>query len=134
MRLGKHYALPPPRGINPRSHLASSSHISAVLYSPGQVCVPVNATKPDGATALFLAAQEGYADLALMLLEAGADIDLPDEDGISPLYIACYQVGLVFLIPVDLVQTRFSLTRGPFEVAGASERRRHPSQSRGGSQ
>eukprot|EP00038_Savillea_parva_P018572 m.24312 g.24312 ORF g.24312 m.24312 type:complete len:465 (+) comp4152_c0_seq1:395-1789(+) len=55
------------------------------------VGVPVNATKPDGATALFLAAQEGYAHLVTLLLNYGADIDAPDEDGISPLYIACYQ-------------------------------------------
>jgi len=47
--------------------------------------------KPDGATPLFLAAQEGYTELVDLLLDAGASIDLPDEDGISPLYIACYQ-------------------------------------------
>jgi ankyrin len=58
-----------------------------------QVRFPVNAIKPDGATALFLAAQEGHSALALLLIDAGAQIDLPDEDGISPLYIACYQVG-----------------------------------------
>ena len=50
-----------------------------------QIRVPVNATKPDGATALFLAAQEGHAALVKLLLKAGAAIDMPDEDGISPL-------------------------------------------------
>eukprot|EP00037_Helgoeca_nana_P010518 m.92832 g.92832 ORF g.92832 m.92832 type:complete len:462 (-) comp20251_c1_seq2:4031-5416(-) len=65
--------------------------IDIVSYLLTEVRFPVNAIKPDGATALFLAAQEGHSALALLLIDAGAQIDLPDEDGISPLYIACYQ-------------------------------------------
>lgn len=51
----------------------------------------VNDVKQDGATPLFIAAQEGHADLTRRLIFHGADLNLPDEDGISPLYIASYQ-------------------------------------------
>lgn len=51
----------------------------------------INTPKRDGATPLFLAAQEGHCGLVQLLITTGAALDLSDEDGISPLYIAAYQ-------------------------------------------
>jgi len=59
--------------------------------------IHVDTAKRDGATALFIAAQEGHPDLVNLLINHGADLDLSDEDGISPLYIASYQGHLAIV-------------------------------------
>ena len=43
--------------------------------------VDVNATEPDGATALHWAAHDGQADLARILLDAGADVNATTRYG-----------------------------------------------------
>jgi len=48
----------------------------------------VNATDPDGATALALAVINGHADVAALLLEKGADPNVADRTGMTPLYAA----------------------------------------------
>eukprot|EP00040_Diaphanoeca_grandis_P020460 m.108833 g.108833 ORF g.108833 m.108833 type:complete len:485 (-) comp27908_c0_seq1:459-1913(-) len=60
-----------------------------LISSMGQA--NIDAPKRDGATPLFIAAQEGHCELVRLLIGRGADLDLSDEDGISPLYIASYQ-------------------------------------------
>src|SRR5438128_261981 len=49
----------------------------------------VNATQPDGATALAWAAQLGETRAAELLLAAGAKVNTANEYGESPLTLAC---------------------------------------------
>ena len=42
----------------------------------------------DGATPLFVAAQQGHDAVVRALLDAGADKDLADNDGATPLFVA----------------------------------------------
>jgi len=51
-------------------------------------CANVNARNPGGETPMMLAAREGHADCAAVLLLADADPLLPDADGRNPLEIA----------------------------------------------
>jgi len=50
--------------------------------------VHINTPGPDGDTALHLASLYGHVGCARMLLDAGAQPDLPDEDGAIPLHDA----------------------------------------------
>ena len=45
----------------------------------------------DGATPLFIAAQQGHLEVARLLLEANADKDQANENGTTPLFIAAQQ-------------------------------------------
>jgi uncharacterized protein len=51
--------------------------------------VDVNATQPDGATALHWAAHRDELAIADLLIRAGAKVDAADEDGVTPLGLAC---------------------------------------------
>lgn len=42
----------------------------------------------EGFTALHMACQEGYGDIATMLLRKGANVDSTDDDGVTPLMLA----------------------------------------------
>ena len=50
----------------------------------------MDATNTDGETALHLACTESNVRVAKQLLDAGADIDISDVDGETPLVRACY--------------------------------------------
>ena len=43
----------------------------------------------NGATPLSIACQQGHAEVASVLLAAGAAVDLARDTGDTPLYIAC---------------------------------------------
>src|SRR5512139_1330013 len=51
--------------------------------------VDVNATQPDGATALHWAAHRNDVAIADLLIGAGAKVDAADEGGETPLGLAC---------------------------------------------
>ena len=51
--------------------------------------VPVNASQPDGFTALHWAAQWDNADMADLLIRAGANASAADNYGVTPLSLAC---------------------------------------------
>jgi uncharacterized protein len=51
--------------------------------------VPVNASQPDGFTALHWAAQRDEADMAELLIRAGGNVSAPDNYGLTPLLLAC---------------------------------------------
>jgi ankyrin repeat protein len=48
----------------------------------------LDATDPDGSTALALAAINGHADVVALLLEKGANPNIADRTGMTPLYAA----------------------------------------------
>jgi ankyrin repeat protein len=49
----------------------------------------VNASQPDGATALQWAAHLGDLDMAGVLIEAGADVKIANREGATALFLAC---------------------------------------------
>ena len=51
--------------------------------------VPVNASQPDGFTALHWAAQWDKADMADLLIHAGGKVSAADNYGVTPLLLAC---------------------------------------------
>lgn len=51
--------------------------------------VDVNATQPDGATALHWAAHRNDAAMADLLIRAGADVNLANDLGVAALWLAC---------------------------------------------
>ena len=51
--------------------------------------VPVNASRPDGFTALHWAVQSEKADIADLLIRAGASVSAADNYGVTPLLLAC---------------------------------------------
>lgn len=51
--------------------------------------VDVNASQPDGSTALSWAAHRGDLETAELLIQAGAKVDAADEYGRTPLWLAC---------------------------------------------
>ena len=51
--------------------------------------VPVNASQPDGFTALHWAAQWDKADMADLLIRAGEKVSAADNYGVTPLSLAC---------------------------------------------
>jgi ankyrin repeat protein len=54
----------------------------------------IDAVDAQGTSALGLAAHFGLTDLVVPLLIAGADVNLADDDGLSPLMKACANVVL----------------------------------------
>jgi ankyrin repeat protein len=68
---------------------AKSGDRNAVLRQLLDESVDVNATMPDGTTALHWAVLHDDVELATRLLESGASPDTSNEYGVSPLYLAC---------------------------------------------
>jgi ankyrin repeat protein len=48
----------------------------------------INAAEVDGATPLYIAAQNGQEEIVKMLIEAGANINACEGEGATPVYIA----------------------------------------------
>ena len=69
----------------------------ALLVSRG---ANVNLQTLSGATALLIAAQEGYKAIAALLLDNGADPDLQRDDGVTPIFLAAkfHHPGCVALL------------------------------------
>ena len=51
--------------------------------------VDVNATQPDGATALHWAVHREDVETAVRLIRAGADVGAANDLGVTPLFMAC---------------------------------------------
>ena len=56
--------------------------------------VPVDATQPDGTTALHWAARWNQPDIVTLLLQAGAGVDAANRYGVTPLSLACVNGGV----------------------------------------
>jgi len=52
--------------------------------------VAVNMARDNGATPLFVAAQNGHETMVRALIEMGADVNKAMDDGVPPLLIAAY--------------------------------------------
>jgi ankyrin repeat protein/CRP-like cAMP-binding protein len=76
-----------------------------------------------GRTAAFLAAEAGHHGLLVLLLRHGAELHIPDNNGVSPLHIACRRghVGVVrYLLGLDvrrLLEVEDSNAETPFYTA-----------------
>jgi ankyrin repeat protein len=70
--------------LNDASEAGDLSRVRALLAAKADV----NATDPDGTTALFLAAQNGHLEVVRALLAAGADVNAAKPDGATALFIA----------------------------------------------
>ena len=97
------------RGLYPRLFLASTAALllAASAYAASPIAdaamngdrtaiktllqqkADINATQPDGATALQWAAYKGDLELADILLKSGANVKLANHDGSTPLSLAC---------------------------------------------
>jgi len=51
--------------------------------------VDVNTRTDRNATPLYVASQKGFTDIVKFLIESGAIIDCPFQNGYTPLHIAC---------------------------------------------
>jgi len=61
----------------------------------------VEKSRTDGATPLFMASQEGHADVVKLLLAAGSDISKGISSGVTPLMVAS-EGGHVDIVQVFL--------------------------------
>jgi ankyrin repeat protein len=59
-----------------------------LLSAPG---IDIDAKKPDGATALIVAAANGKKDVVKALIDKGADVNITDNHGRTPMMIANIQ-------------------------------------------
>ena len=75
-------------GYTPLIIASLTGHVEVVrcLLSDGKS--PINSYTHFGRTALWYAAWGGNAEVARLLLQAGADPTIPDEDGCTPLSLA----------------------------------------------
>ena len=84
--------------------------------------VNVNERIGGGVSLLLAAIEEGYQDIALLLLAAGADVHAKDEDGLSALHWACRK-GLEEMVKVltdrgSQVNERDKMGRTPLMLVG----------------
>ena len=64
-------------------------HTETVRYLVGLPQVDLNHVDNTGCTAVLNAAEEKHADVMGVLIDAGADIEIRDGDGLLPLHLAC---------------------------------------------
>ena len=76
---------------------ADSGHTETVRYLVGLPEVELNHRADDDKTALHSAVHMNHADVAQVLIDAGADIYAEDNEGYSPLHYACID-GLIDIV------------------------------------
>lgn len=69
--------------------LAGSNITSEQLQTLKNHGADINKAENEGATPLFFASQEGYKDIAKLLLDHDANINTADNNKATPLYVAC---------------------------------------------
>ena len=83
-------------------------HTETVRYLVGLPEVVVNSKHTYGYTAVHVAAGNNHADVVELLIDAGADIEVKNNDGRSPLHVASrrgnFQVVKI-LVRVGVAQT-----------------------------
>ena len=78
------------------AHHGCAVDVAALLGGGADVKEPK--TDGSGATSLYIACQEGHAEMATVLLGAGAAVDKADNDGDTPSSVDCHHghtAGLV---------------------------------------
>ncbi len=68
---------------------AARNQDAAAVRALVEARAPVDATQPDGATALHWAAHRDNLEMAEVLVAAGADVNATNELGVPPLSLAC---------------------------------------------
>ncbi|KAK8073988.1 hypothetical protein PG994_004887 [Apiospora phragmitis] len=66
-----------------QSEEASTRLVKALLHHGANV----NAQDPDGRAATLICFRRGYFKLAQLLVDSGANVDIPDSSGVTPLHI-----------------------------------------------
>jgi ankyrin repeat protein len=96
--------------------LAARQGVGAGVRALAEAGADLNATDPDGTSALNMAIINAHYDVAALLVEKGANVNLPDSTGMTPLYATIdmrHQEPLINrplpkpsgrLLPLDLVK------------------------------
>ncbi|KAI2625656.1 ankyrin [Hypoxylon sp. NC1633] len=82
------YNIPGYKGNSPLHYAAASGNVDAASALLRQKGILVDSQNEAGQTALHLAAGNNLIDVCSTLLKAGADVDIQDINGFTPLYIA----------------------------------------------
>jgi len=75
--------------------------VADLLISHG---TPINAQDKYNETTLHNACSTGHVDVVKLLLENGADIELRNNGGLTPLHIACFTGGNVEIVKILLAK------------------------------
>jgi ankyrin repeat protein len=86
--LATHATLPPPQGGFSALMFAARQGAGDSVRALADANANLNIQDPDGTTALILAVVNVHQDVAALLLERGADPNLADVTGMTPLYAA----------------------------------------------
>ena len=77
-----------PAGSTTSASTSSANSSSTTTNGEGSQCLDVNTVWEGGVSALLVAAANGHANCCILLLEAGANSDLGDAQGTTPLMMA----------------------------------------------
>lgn len=80
-------------GLEPTIFSAISLNDKNVVMEILETGISIDQLNNIGSSALHVAANEGLADIVEILLEAGANIDLKDANGFSPLRLTAWRIG-----------------------------------------
>jgi ankyrin repeat protein len=78
-------------GWTPLMYAAKQGHLSTVQALLSLPRIDIDAKKSDGATALIVAATNGKDDVVKALIDNGADVNITDNHGRTPMMIANIQ-------------------------------------------
>jgi ankyrin repeat protein len=88
---GANYNLVNDEGENIIHAIVFSGETERFLEVISNYKVNINHQAKDGATPLLLAISIEKYDLAILLIKAGADVNLSDNEGLTPLHLACQE-------------------------------------------
>ncbi len=93
--------------------------VAKIFLAHKDIKKTINLREKRGATALYLACQNGHYEIVQLLLEAGADITVASLNGCSVLYVAC-QNNHVSIVKMLLVHKEIQNIINIFAEGGAT--------------